>query len=56
MGNCTDLLTFKVYQAESGQWSWQCYDDEGEPLAGGAGYASAEEAEEAAYDAMHVLR
>lgn len=50
-----DLMTIKVYRAESGQWSWQCYDSEGESLAGGAGYESETEAEEAAYDAMNIL-
>ena len=51
----TDLLAFRVYLAESGQWSWQCYDSEGEPLAGGGGYQSEDEAHEAAYEAMGVL-
>lgn len=43
--------TGEAYQAQSGQWSWQISDDDGE-LCGGAGYEDQESAEADMLDHM----
>jgi len=51
----TDLLTFRIFQNIERGWCWECYVYEGEPLAGGGGYQSEDEAHESAYKVMGVL-
>lgn len=41
-------MTSKIYQAESGQWSFIIIDEEGIDIVRGAGYESQEEAQQAA--------
>lgn len=41
-------MTSKIYQAESGQWSFIIIDESGVDIVRGAGYESQEEAQEAA--------
>lgn len=41
----------EVYQANSGQWSWRIFDDQGE-VCGGAGYSSEDSAQEAMSDEL----
>lgn len=45
-------MTPKIYQAESGQWSFIIYDEEGIDIVRGAGYETQEEAEDAADEQM----
>jgi len=51
----TDLLSFRTYHDALRGWCWECYVYEGEPIAGGGGYQSEDEAHEASYIAMGVL-
>lgn len=49
-------MTSKIYQAESGQWSFIILDDKGIDIVRGAGYETQEEAQEAANEQMTYLQ
>ena len=45
------MATLKIYRAPNGQWSGQLIEDDGTPVAGVAGCATAEDVECEALDA-----
>lgn len=49
-------MTSKIYQAESGQWSFVITNQEGIDIVRGAGYETQEEAQEAADEQMAHLQ